>query len=599
MAHEQRRLATILFADAVGSSRLMGRDESGTVARLLEHLNLRLAPAVARRGGRVIRLKGDGGLIEFASAVDALAAAIEFQQVMVEANRGQPDDKAIVFRIGLHLGDVIVDGDDIYGDDVNVAARLETEAPPGGIVISRAVREAVHGRLKANLHAMGELALKNIDRPIRAFRVEWTADDWPTSGSPASPMELAPALTLPDKPSIAVLPFQNMSDDPEQEYFIDGLVDEIITALSRFRSLFVIARNSSFAYKGKSPDLRQVGRDLGVRYVLEGSVRKASGRLRITAQLIDATSGAHAWADRFEGALKDVFELQDDVTEKVVTAIAPRVEQAEVARARRRPSGNTDAYDCYLRGLACLSVLTAENLERALHLFTQATDLDPDFAPAYGMAMWCYVNRIGLGVLADSAHGKSEVMRLRGLVELVGQEDDVALGQAAWAVAHVLRDLPSAKDLVERALALNPNLASAWVASGWINMWMGHPDTAMEHLQRSQRLDPGASSAVGPRWFRWSGLAHAHFFLGQHEEGLATAEQLLHYSPDNHTGLRIGAASAAFAGRADTAHRLAARLKVIDPAFSVSRLSDYLGPYQKTVLLEKYAEGLRLAGLPE
>src|SRR5499433_2689634 len=325
LAREQRKLAAILFADAVGSSRLMGRDESGTVARLLEHLNQRLAPVAARLGGRVVRLKGDGSLVEFVSAVDALAAALEFQQAMIEANRGQPDDQAIMFRIGLHLGDVIVEGDDIYGDAVNVAARLEAEAPAGGIVVSRAVREAVTGRLKVSLHALGELALKNIERPIRAFRAEWNAEDWPAhsvaSQAPASPKEPTPALALPEKPSIAVLPFQNMSGDPEQEYFADGMVEDIITALSRFKSLFVIARNSSFTYKGKAIDIKQVGRELGVRYVMEGSVRKAGSRVRITGQLIEATTGAHVWADRFEGKLEDVFELQDDVTSCVIGAI--------------------------------------------------------------------------------------------------------------------------------------------------------------------------------------------------------------------------------------------------------------------------------------
>jgi len=269
----------------------MGRDESGTVARLLEHLNQRLAPAAARRGGRVVRLKGDGSLVEFASAVDALAAAIAFQQTMIEANRGQPDDQAIVFRVGLHLGDVIVEGDDIYDDAVNVAARLEAEAPAGGIVVSRAVREAVTGRLKVSLHALGDLALKNIERPIRAFRAEWSAEDWPAHsvapGASASPKEPTPALTLPDKPSIAVLPFQNMGGGPDQDYFVDGLVEEIITALSRFKSVFVIARNASFAFKGQTIDLKQVGRDLGVRYVLQGSIRKSTENVRIAGQLID------------------------------------------------------------------------------------------------------------------------------------------------------------------------------------------------------------------------------------------------------------------------------------------------------------------------
>src|SRR5262247_2513908 len=311
LAREQRRLAAILFADAVGSSLLMGRDESSIVARLLQHLNQRLAPAVARRGGRVIRLKGDGALVEFASAVDALAAAIEFQQAMIEANRGQPDDQAIVFRIGLHLGDVIVEGDDIYGDAVNVAARLEAEAPAGGIIVSRAVREAATGRLKVSLHALGELALKNIERPIRAFRAEWSAEDWPAhtvaSQAAASPKEPTPALTLPDKPSIAVLPFQNMSGDPDQEYFADGITEDIITDLSRSRSLFVIARNSSFTYKGRAVDVKQVSRELGVRYVLEGSVRRGGNRVRITAQLIDAGTGNHLWAERYDRDLLDIF----------------------------------------------------------------------------------------------------------------------------------------------------------------------------------------------------------------------------------------------------------------------------------------------------
>src|SRR5476649_1685744 len=286
LARELRRLAAILFADAVGSSRLMGRDESGTVARLLDHMGQRLGTAVARHGGRVIRLKGDGGLIEFTSAVDALTAAIEFQQAMAEANRGQPEDTAILFRVGLHLGDVIVDENDIYGDDVNVAARLEAEAPPGGIVVSRAVREAVEGRLKATLHALGALTLKNIVRPIQAFRVEWSAEDWaetevvsaPASSGPASPQTAAPQKLSPPRLSIVVLPFANMGHDPEQEYFVDGVTESLTTDLSRMRSVVVIARNTAFAYKGNAIDVKTIGHELGVRYVLEGSVQRRGNR---------------------------------------------------------------------------------------------------------------------------------------------------------------------------------------------------------------------------------------------------------------------------------------------------------------------------------
>jgi TolB-like protein/class 3 adenylate cyclase len=288
MAREQRRLAAIIATDVVDYSRLMGRDESGTLARLREHRKLRFEPTLARHGGRLVKLTGDGALVEFTSAVDALAAAIEFQQTMGAVNRDQPKDTAVVFRVGVHLGDLIVDGDDLYGDGVNVAARLEAQSPVGGIVISGDVYNAVAGRLKATFDDLGSLALKNIERPVQAFRVEWDAADWKTMGADAPELAIpaeptTSTLALPDKPSIAVLSFQNMSGDPDQEYFADGIVEDIITALSRFKSLFVIARNSSFTYKGKAVDIKQVGRELGVRYVLEGSVRKGGDRLRITA----------------------------------------------------------------------------------------------------------------------------------------------------------------------------------------------------------------------------------------------------------------------------------------------------------------------------
>jgi adenylate cyclase len=327
----------------------MGRDETGTLARLKAHRTERLEPALARNTGRLVKLTGDGALAEFGSAVDAVRAAIEFQQAVAEANRSQPDETRIEFRAGLHLGDLIVDGQDLYGDGVNVAARLEPASSPGRIVVSGDVHNAVAGRLKATFRDLGQLALKNIERPVQAFQVEWEPDDWRVSNEKASKVDAtgtsgSPALALPDKPSIAVLPFQNMSGDSEQEYFADGMVEDIITALSWTKGLFVIARNSTFAYKGKSPDIRQVGRDLGVRYVLEGSVRKAGNRVRITGQLIDAESGAHMWAEKIDGGLEDIFELQDQVTSQVVGAISPALEQAEIARAKRKV-GNLQAYD--------------------------------------------------------------------------------------------------------------------------------------------------------------------------------------------------------------------------------------------------------------
>ena len=320
LAREQRKLAAIVAADVVGYSRLMGRDESGTLARLRKNRSEHLDPVLTKYGGRLVKLTGDGALVEFASAVDALSAAIEFQQAMAEANGDRPNDTALVFRMGLHLGDLIIEGDDLYGDGVNIAARLEGEAPAGGIVISGDVHDAVAGRLKAAFDDLGSLALKNIERAVQAFGVKWEPGDWKVSAptAPAPTIAAPPAadipLALPEKPSIAVLPFLNMSGDPGQEYFTDGITEDIITDLSRFRSLFVIARHSSFSYKGKSPDIREVGKELGVRYVLEGSIRKASNRIRVTAQLIDTLTGSHIWAERYDRVLEDIFALQEEVT---------------------------------------------------------------------------------------------------------------------------------------------------------------------------------------------------------------------------------------------------------------------------------------------
>jgi TolB-like protein/class 3 adenylate cyclase/tetratricopeptide (TPR) repeat protein len=586
---EQRRLAAIVSADVAGYSRLMGQDESGTLTALKALRQEVVDPAIASHGGRIVKTTGDGLLLEFPSVVNAVRCTVEVQTAMADRTADIAEDRRIAFRIGINIGDIIVEGDDIFGDGVNVAARLQEIAAPGGICVASRVHEDVRDRLDTAFDDGGTQTLKNIARPVQVWR--WQ----PSTAQPTKPAPAPTALPLPDKPSIAVLPFQNMSGDPEQEYFVDGLVEDIITALSRFKSLFVIARNSSFAYKGKSPDIRRVGRELGVRYVLEGSARKAGNRLRITAQLIDTASGAHVWADRFEGTFEDVFAFQDEVTVKAVAAIAPRVERAEIERARRRPPGNTDAYDCYLRGLSCLSPMSADSSMEAMRLFAQATALDPDYAVAYTMTMWCRANRVAFGFVEDIEHERTEVTKLLQIVMRVGQEDGVALSGAAYAVAYVMRDLASAKRLIDRAVELNPNLATAWVNSGWINVWLGHLDIALEHLGRAQRFDPGHLGA-NPRL---SATAHALYFLGRHVEAMAVAEQMLQYSPDQHPGLRIGAASAALAGRSDVALRLATHLQTIDPAFAVSRLKDYLGPCQRLDFIGKYAEGLRLAGMPE
>jgi TolB-like protein len=445
----------------------MGRDESGTLARLRKNRAEHLDPVLTRYGGRLVKLTGDGALVEFGSAVDALSAAIEFQQAMAEVDRDQPAE-ALMFRIGVHIGDLIVDGDDLYGDGINVAVRLEGEAPAGGILVSRTVHESVSGRVKATFDDRGNLVLKNIERPVQAFEVSWDPADWNISAAaPAAPtIGQAPptpdiSLTLPEKPSIAVLPFQNMSGDPEQEYFVDGLVEDIIMALSRFKSLFVIARNSSFTYKGKAVDIKQVGRELGVRYVLEGSVRKAAKRLRITGQLIDASTGGHLWADRFEGDLEDMFGLQDRVTSSVIGAIAPKLEQAEIERAVHKPTGNLDAYDYYLRGMASMYRWTKDGYDEALPLFYNAIELDPDFASAHGLAAWCYFWRMANAWTIDRAEEIAEAVRLARRAAELGKDDAVALSFGGLVLGYFAGDAEAGTVLIDRALVLNPNLAAA------------------------------------------------------------------------------------------------------------------------------------------
>jgi TolB-like protein len=399
---------------------------------------------------------------------------------------------------------------------------------------------------------------------------------------------------LPDRPSIAVLPFQNMSGDPEQEYFADGVVEDVITALSRFSGLFVIARNSSFTYKGRAVDVKQVGRELGVRYVLEGSVRKAWDRMRIVAQLIDAANGAHLWADRFDGALEDVFQLQDRVTEGVVTAIAPKLEQAEIVRARRKPTENLDAYDYFLRGCESLHLNTQDSTTEALRLFSKAIELDPNFAAAYGMAAFCYVARRASRWVTDRAQEVAEADRLARKAVQLGADDAVALARGGHALAYVVEDFDAGKLFIDRALALNPNLAPAWFASGWLRVWMGEPETAIKHTARLMRMSP-----VDP-FLAWmhSATAFAHVFTGRYDSGVMHAELALSEKPNLHQALRAAAVSNALAGRIEQARKAIARLRQIDPTLRISNLRD-LTPLQRQADIAKYTDGMRLAGLPE
>src|SRR5262245_57586678 len=436
----ERRLAAILAADVAGYSQLIGLDEEGTHVRLRERLRGLADPKISEHRGKVVKRTGDGVLAEFGSVVDAVRCAIEVQRGMAEQNATVPQVKRIEFRIGIHVGDIIVDENDIFGDGVNIAARLEGIAEPGGVCISDDAQRQIRGKVDAAFEDMGSQNLKNIAEPMRAWRLRINA-----SGRAAAPIEppveSTQALALPDKPSIAVLPFENMSGDPEQEYFADGMVEEIITALSRFHWLFVIARTSTFAYKSRRVDVRQVSRELGVRYVLEGSVRKAGNRLRITGQLIDATTGAHLWADRFEGSLENVFELQDQVASGVVGAIDPKLREVETARSKRKTPANPDAYDCFLRAYALLDQWTNESSEEALRLLYKAIELDPDYAQAYALATWCYCNRKLDGLTTEPDNERRETARLAREAVRLGKDDAFSLCWAGHSLAMVVGKL--------------------------------------------------------------------------------------------------------------------------------------------------------------
>ena len=413
---------------------------------------------------------------------------------------------------------------------------------------------------------------------------------------PTTDRTAKPALPLPDKPSIAVLPFTNLSSDPEQEYFADGMVDDIITALSRFKALFVIARNSSFTYKGRAVDVKQIGRELGVRYVLEGSVRKAANRVRITGQLVDTATGAHLWADRFDGGLGDIFDLQDQVTESVVGAIAPALEKAEIERAKRKPTESLDAYAIYLRGLARFYQFAGRQVnDEALRLFNNAIEIDPDFASAYARAAACYAYAKGNGWISGTPSEIAEVTRLAQRAVELGKDDAMALAASGWALAHIVRDLEAGAGLIDRALVLNSNLAEAWFYGGWAKNYLGEPEPAIERFARAMRLSPLDPRATGMR----AGTAHAHFFLGRYDEAASWAAMALQDNPDYQPGLRIAAASNAMAGRPEQAHQAVARLRQLNPTLRVSTLKDVVGPFRRAEDLSRFEEGLRQAGLPE
>jgi adenylate cyclase len=576
----ERRLAAILAADVAGYSRLMGADEEGTHAALKGVFASLLNPRIEKHRGRVAKTMGDGVLAEFASAVDAMRCAVDIQRGAAEHNAGLPDERQIRFRIGVNIGDIIFDGGDIFGDGVNIAARIETIADPGTICLSESTYQQVAGKIGVEATDLGEQRLKNIDRPIRIYRVQ-------LNGAAVK------ALPLPDKPSIAVLPFANMSGDTQQDYFAEGMAEEIITALSRCHSLFVIARNSSFVYKGKSVDIRQVGRALGVRYVLEGSVRRSGDKLRITGQLIDAASGAHIWADRFEGASGDVFALQDRFSESVVATIEPRLQLAEIARLKQKPAGDLNAYDLLLRAQQAIYDWTAESFESALLSLKQALAIDPDYAPAMAALANLYCHRRSQGWAKDPAGEAADALRLATRAIELGRDDGEVLWRAANVVWQMVMDANRAAELAHLALDVNPNSSIALTIAGWIEASRGDPDKALELFERAQRLSPR-----DPRgWVVTGGVGYCHYQRREYKEAVAWTQKALVENPRSAPALWFLAAAWGQLGDKEKAAAAMAEVLKLEPTLTLSRLRAR-SMYTREDIWLHTCEGLRLAGMP-
>ena len=575
----ERRLTAIFAGDVAGYSRLMGADEEGTLSRLNAHRREFLEPKIAEHHGRIVKRTGDGILIEFASAVDAARCAVEIQHGMIERNAPVPQDKRIEFRIGLHVGDIIIEEGDIYGDGVNIAARLEGISQPGGICISDDAYRQVRGRLDANFQDAGEQELKNIARPVRVYQLQ-------SGGGETEAL----ALALPDKPSIAVLPFQNLSGDPEQEYFADGMVEDIITGLSRIKWLFVIARNSTFAYKGRPVDVKQVGRELGVRYVLEGSVRKVADRVRINGQLIDAATGAHIWAERYDRGLEDIFALQDEITLSVVGAIEPSLRDAEIERVKRKRPDSLDAYDLVLRAIPHVYVAMPKEAAKALPLLEKALALEASYAGAHGLLAWCHeilFVRAGL----KEANRAAAIYHARAAITH-GRDDATTLALGAFVIGMVEHDRVTAIEAFERALALSPSSAFTLFLGSGVLAYAGEAERAIDWGARALRVSPIDRLAYVAQHV--TGIAH--FLRGRYEEAANDARRAIQSNPSFSVSHCVLAAALAKLGRTEDAKAAAMQVLALEPSFSSSGICAALGivPALAKPLTEAWSE----AGLP-
>jgi adenylate cyclase len=588
-----RRLVAVFAADVEGYSRLMGADEVATLKGLTGRRAI-LDKAIADHRGRIANTAGDSVLAEFGSAVDAVKCAVEAQAALAEANASIPSDKRINFRIGIHVGDVMVRAGDLFGDGVNIAARLQALAQAGGVCVSGETYGQVRKVLPIAFTDLGAQAVKNIEEPVKAYALTTSP---PTShfGSQAPK-----PLPLPDKPSIAVLPFQNMSDDPEQQYFADGMVEDIITELSRYKSLFVIARNSSFTYKGKAVDIKQIGRELGVRYVLEGSVRKAGGRVRITGQLVDSISGAHVWAEHFDREMADVFVLQDEITQSVVSAVEPNLRSAEIARTNNVPTENLSAYDLYLRARADLGSYSKDSAQGAEALLRRAIELDPHYSDAWALLADSLARQVAGGWLGREA--VAEVHRAASMAIRTGPENGFAHSIAGAYLAIFGGSLDQAVNLVKRALVLHPNSDDVRAGAGWTFALNGDLETALEHLEAGLRMAP-----FGPRVGRiLFGMTVAYFYQRKFDEAVDCSNKSFSELINGPNAWRYRTAALAHAGRIDDAHDALRHFLTLAPDASISAMRSnvrHQWMHEPNVrhqwMRELLIEGLRKAGHPE
>jgi adenylate cyclase len=582
----ERKLAAIFAADVAGYSRLMGQDEVGTMRTLTAHREV-MDRLIAQHRGRIANTAGDSVLAEFPSVVDAVECAVEVQEELREKNEGVPEERQLRFRIGVHVGDVMVRGGDLLGDGVNVAARLQALAEPGGVCVSGDVHQYARRSLALAFTDLGQQAIRHIAEGVRAYAVQ------STGGCAALPQEASPKpLALPDIPSIAVLPFANLSGDPKEEYFADGVVEDIITALSRVKSFFVIDRNSSFTYKGRVVDVKQVGRELGVRYVLEGGIRKAGKRLRITGQLVEAATGHQLWADRFEGDVEETFELQDKITESVIGALEPSITAAEIARATAKPTDSLDAYELYLRALPHYYSWTIDGYREAQKLLSRAIEIDPSYARAKALSAYAVtmLANAGWASKADPEAG----IRLAREALAANRDDPATLRMSAHSLAYLAHEYDLALVALDRAIALNPNSAPVLGASGWVRSYIADTDTARDHFKRAIRLsplDPEMSYLLG-------GLAICCLMVGEDAEGLAYARRAASQTTMHHTAPRALVAALVSTGHLDEARKVVQSMLRVTPTLTVGYLRK-MWPYRDHRFRDKYLGALRNAGLPE